>query len=256
MCARRFLMVDLLPHPARRRGSLRDLPVRRPGAARARPCPRAISRRRGGRRPGLCASGELDRAAGPARRSVALAARRVPAAHASATRRSSTSIRRPISSATAGTRRSTPGGDTEFRTRLFVQSQASAFNGAGSLGAALSPGGFGAFLLDSEDAEQALDLAYRDVAAAFDRVPRRSAGDRADHPRRAQPGRAAPRAAAAEKIAASRSRSGSSPPMSSAGRSAPTADLPALGLPAARRRTQTGCILSWMSFGEPANPDR
>jgi hypothetical protein len=34
-----------------------------------------------------------------------------------------------------------------------------------------------------------------------------------------------------------------------------TADLPALGLPGCRTSEQTGCILSWMSFGDPANPD-
>jgi hypothetical protein len=31
-------------------------------------------------------------------------------------------------------------------------------------------------------------------------------------------------------------------------------DLPALGSPACRTAGDTGCILSWMSFGEPANP--
>ena len=34
-----------------------------------------------------------------------------------------------------------------------------------------------------------------------------------------------------------------------------TADLPALGLPACSSAGQTGCILSWLTFGEPANPD-
>ena len=34
-----------------------------------------------------------------------------------------------------------------------------------------------------------------------------------------------------------------------------TADLPALGLPACSSAGETGCILSWLSFGEPANPD-
>ena len=32
-------------------------------------------------------------------------------------------------------------------------------------------------------------------------------------------------------------------------------DLKALGLPACRAADQTGCILSWMSFGDPPNPD-
>ena len=33
-----------------------------------------------------------------------------------------------------------------------------------------------------------------------------------------------------------------------------TADLPAMGLPACTKPDQTGCILSWQSFGEPADP--
>ncbi|MFL6114635.1 MAG: DUF3089 domain-containing protein, partial [Catenulispora sp.] len=71
------------------------------------------------------------------------------------------------------------GGDTEFRTRLFVQSQASAF---GQIADVWSPryrqAAYGAFLLKSDDAEKALDVAYADVAAAFDefikRIPRES----------------------------------------------------------------------------------
>ena len=34
-----------------------------------------------------------------------------------------------------------------------------------------------------------------------------------------------------------------------------TADLPALGLPACTSPDQAGCLLSWMSFATPANPD-
>ncbi|RYY44971.1 MAG: DUF3089 domain-containing protein, partial [Sphingomonadales bacterium] len=33
-----------------------------------------------------------------------------------------------------------------------------------------------------------------------------------------------------------------------------TVDLPKMGLPACERADQTGCILSWQSFGEPADP--
>src|SRR3546814_16144373 len=31
-------------------------------------------------------------------------------------------------------------------------------------------------------------------------------------------------------------------------------DLPALGLPACQKKDQAGCILSWQSFAEPADP--
>jgi hypothetical protein len=63
-----------------------------------------------------------------------------------------------------------PSGDTEFRTRLFVQSQASAFNSDGDIWAPrYRQAAFGAFLLNSQDARKALDLAYSDVSTAFDR---------------------------------------------------------------------------------------
>src|SRR4029077_10642054 len=72
-----------------------------------------------------------------------------------------------------------PVGQTEFRTRLFAQSQASLFNGAGQIWAPrYRQAAYGAFLLDSSDARAALDLAYADVASAFDeflkRVPKDS----------------------------------------------------------------------------------
>jgi len=34
-----------------------------------------------------------------------------------------------------------------------------------------------------------------------------------------------------------------------------TADLPAMGLPACSASNESGCVLSWQSFGQPANPD-
>ena len=57
------------------------------------------------------------------------------------------------------------GGDTSFRTHVFVQSQASAFNGAGQVWALeYRQAAFGAFLLSSTDARSALDFAYHDVS--------------------------------------------------------------------------------------------
>ena len=144
------------------------------------------------------------------------------------------------------------GGDTAFRTRLFVQSQASAFSGAGQIWAPhYRQAAFGAFLLDSADAKSALDFAYRDVSAAFDQFLK-EAGDRpiilAGHSqgalhlmrllreRKAELGK---RLVAAYVVGW---------PIDT------TSDLPALGVPACSSEGQTGCILSWMSFGEPANP--
>lgn len=148
-----------------------------------------------------------------------------------------------------------PGGDTEFRTRLFVQSQASAFNAAGEVWAPrYRQAAFGAFLLNSEDAQKALNLAYGDVVAAFDEFLK-EAGDRpiilaahsqgALHLERLMKERIAGTPIARRVVAAYIVGW----PIST------TADLPALGLPPCRKDDQTGCILSWLSFGDPANPD-
>jgi hypothetical protein len=148
-----------------------------------------------------------------------------------------------------------PGGDTAFRTSLFVQSQASAFNGVGQVWAPrYRQAAFGAFLLDSADAEEALDFAYRDLSAAFDEFVRES-GDRpiilaghsqgALHLERLLREKIAGRPIARRVVAAY-----------VVGWPIDTAsDLPALGLPACRSPKQAGCILSWLTFGDPANPN-
>ena len=147
------------------------------------------------------------------------------------------------------------GGDTAFRTNLFVRSQASVFNGAGEIWAPYyRQAAYGSFLLDTKDAEEALDFAYRDVAAAFDQFVK-EAGDRpiilAGHSQGALHLERLLR----EKVAGT--------PIAKRIVAAyvvgwpidVTSDLPALGLPACTAPEQGGCILSWLTFGEPANPD-
>lgn len=147
------------------------------------------------------------------------------------------------------------GGDTAFRTNLFVESQASAFNGAGEIWAPrYRQAAYGAFLLKSEDAEDALALAYRDVAAAFDQFVK-EAGDRpiilaahsqgALHLEHLLKDRIAGKPIAKRIVAAYVVGW----PIDT------TSDLPALGLPACSTADQSRCLLSWMTFGEPANPD-
>src|SRR5919106_2307668 len=59
--------------------------------------------------------------------------------------------------------------ESDHRAALFVQSQASALTSAGRVWVPrYRQAAYGAFLLKSEDAQKALDFAYRDVAAAFD----------------------------------------------------------------------------------------
>jgi hypothetical protein len=148
-----------------------------------------------------------------------------------------------------------PGGDTEFRTQLFVQSQASAFNAAGQVWAPrYRQAAFGAFLLNNKDAAEALDLAYADVAAAFDEFLKET-GDRpiilAGHSQGALHLERLLREKVAGKPVARRIVAAYVVgwPIST------TADLAALGLPPCHSDAQAGCILSWLSFGDPANPD-
>jgi hypothetical protein len=143
--------------------------------------------------------------------------------------------------------------DSGWRDQLFTQSQASAFNGAGEVWAPrYRQAAYGAFLLKTEDANKALDLAYSDVSAAFDeflkhvgpKQPIILAGHsqgalhllRLLRERKAQLGN---RLVAAYVVGW---------PVST------SADLPALGFPACGSADQAGCVLSWMSFGDPPNP--
>jgi len=144
-------------------------------------------------------------------------------------------------------------GDSDGRASLFVRSQASALTSAGQVWAPrYRQAAYGAFLLKSEDAQKALDLAYSDVAAAFDEFLKRNpesplilAGHSqgALHLSRLLRERAPQlkgRLVAAYVVGW---------PLST------TADLPAMGLLPCSTADQTGCVLSWQSFGQPANPD-
>lgn len=140
------------------------------------------------------------------------------------------------------------------RAKLFLRGQASAFNAAGEIWAPrYRQATFGAFLTTSADAQAALDLAYRDVAAAFDQFLI-EAGDRpiiltghsqgALHLTRLLRERIAgtpivKRIVAAYVVGWPVSK---------------TADLPLMGLSECTRADQSGCILSWQSFADPADP--
>jgi len=148
-----------------------------------------------------------------------------------------------------------PGGQTEFRTRLFATTQASIFEFGEEVWAPrYRQAAYGSFLLDSEDAKKALNLAYSDVAAAFDEFVRQipqsepiilaGHSQGALHVMRLLKDKIAGRPIARRLIAAYIVGW----PIST------KADLPALGLPSCHSRQETNCILSWMSFREPANP--
>jgi hypothetical protein len=146
--------------------------------------------------------------------------------------------------------------ESQWRARLFVQSQASAFNDIGEVWAPkYRQATFGAFLTTKADAARALDFAYRDVLAAFEAFLQQAPKDRpiilAAHSQgsyhlmrllaeRIKGHPEAKRIVAAYVVGW---------PIST------TADLPALGLPACEQPGQARCILSWQSFAEPADPN-
>ncbi|WP_129792682.1 DUF3089 domain-containing protein [Sphingosinicella sp. CPCC 101087] len=145
--------------------------------------------------------------------------------------------------------------ESQERARLFVRSQASAFNSVGAIWAPkYRQAAFGAFLTSEADARRALDFAYRDVLAAYEVFLRQAPADRpiilAGHSQgslhllrllqeRVQGAPEAARVAAAYVIGW---------PVSE------TADLPTLPLPACERPDQAHCLISWQSFAEPADP--
>jgi hypothetical protein len=150
-----------------------------------------------------------------------------------------------------------PLGDQESQDRatLFVRSQASAFQFSRVYAPKYRQAAFGAFLDTGKDARGALDLAYQDVSKAFERFLAQEPkgpiilvghSQGALHLTRLLRERVAEDPALAKRVVAAYVVGW---PVSKA------ADVPAMGLPACDRRGQPGCILSWMSFGTPANID-
>src|SRR5688500_15359307 len=141
------------------------------------------------------------------------------------------------------------------RARTFLRGLASAFGDAGAIWAPrYRQATFGAFLTDEPAATQAIDAAYADVEQAFDYFV-------------ANVGEDTPIVLAGHSQGARhvdellRGRTAGTPlrdriamvyaagwPISI------ERDLPALGLPACEGPDQGGCVMSWSSFAEPAEP--
>lgn len=145
--------------------------------------------------------------------------------------------------------------EANARAALFLRGQASVFNEVGEIWAPrYRQATFGSFLTNAADAQRALELAYGDIQAAFAAFLREIGPERpmilAGHSQGAlhlthllkdqvagTP--LARRVVAAYVVGWPVSRSN---------------DLPALGLPECTRADQHGCLLSWESFAEPADP--
>lgn len=144
--------------------------------------------------------------------------------------------------------------ETDATTRRYVKQIASPFNRGGDVYAPrYRQATFGAFLTDSSDARSALDIAYGDVAQAFDAFLESIDSDRpiilaghsqgSFHLRRLLAERIAGTPLARRIVAAYLIGW----PISLA------RDVPELGLPACTQAQQTGCVISWQSFAEPAD---
>ncbi len=141
--------------------------------------------------------------------------------------------------------------------RIYVRGMASPFNQASEIWAPrYRQATFGAFLTDSAEAQQAINAAYADVKQAFDffvasvdeDVPIVLAGHsqgtlhllrllREELANSPLAGRVAAIYAVGWPISVEH-------------------DLPALGFPACATPSQAGCIMSWSTFAEPADPAR
>jgi hypothetical protein len=145
--------------------------------------------------------------------------------------------------------------DSRYRADLFVRGMASPFGDAAGLYAPrYRQAAFGSFLVNQPESRRALDFAYGDVLRAFDvfiaQVPTDAPIVLAGHSQGANhvlrllreriKGTAiAPRIVAAYVVGW---------PIS------PSHDLPSLGMQACTAPAQAGCVMSWLSFAEPAEP--
>lgn len=137
---------------------------------------------------------------------------------------------------------------------MMVRANASVFGGAAEVWAPrYRQATFGAFVTDAPEARQAHDLAYRDVALAFDAFVAAQPQDRpivlAGHSQ----GSFILKRLLAEKVAGT--------PLAKRIAAAyivgwlvdTRRDLPAMGLPACERADQSGCVVSYLSFTDNAD---
>ena len=150
-----------------------------------------------------------------------------------------------------------PLGDEEAEriARIYIRGMASPFNAADEIWAPrYRQATMGAFLTDAPEGEQALDAAYADVLEAFrffiDSVDEDTPIVLAGHSQGSVHLLRLLREEVQEKALSDRL-------VASYAIGWPVSvehDLPALGLPACATAAQTGCLLSWSSYAEPADP--
>lgn len=136
----------------------------------------------------------------------------------------------------------------------FIRLQASALAPAGRVWAPrYRQAVFGAFLTDKPEADKALDVAYRDVRAAFEAFLKANPTGPIILAGHSQ-GTLHLLRLLAERAGGVDFRSRLVAVYAVGWPISVEHDLPSLGLPACTAPRQTGCILSWQSFAAPADP--
>jgi hypothetical protein len=141
------------------------------------------------------------------------------------------------------------------RARLFLKGLASPFGQASEVWAPrYRQAAIGAFLSHSSDAGQALDLAYRDVSQAFDEFLAHIGPDTpivlAGHSQ----GALMVDELLRKRIAGTALQARVAMAYPIGWPLSVEHDVPTLGLPACATADQAGCVVTWSSFAEPADP--
>lgn len=147
--------------------------------------------------------------------------------------------------------------DSQNRARLMVRGLGSAFNQASEVWVPrYRQATFGAFITDMPEATRALDSAYADIEQAFDFFLDSVPGDTpivlAGH---SQGGFLVTRLLE-DRIAGTELQARVAMAYPIGWPISVEHDLPSLGLPACATPDQSRCVMSWVSFAEPAEPDQ
>lgn len=147
--------------------------------------------------------------------------------------------------------------DADDRAELFARGMGSAFAQGGDVWAPrYRQATFGAFITEKPEAARAVDAAYQDIVQAFDVFLAKIGPD--------TPIVLAGHSQGAQHIARLMvERVAGTPLQQRIAMAYPigwplsvSQDIPAMGLPACTTANQTGCIMGWVSFAEPAEPGR
>ena len=147
--------------------------------------------------------------------------------------------------------------DSQARAKLFIRGLASPFNKSVEVWAPrYRQAAFGALISDKLEAHQAIDAGYADVAQAFAYFLASVPADRPIVLAAHSQGSLHLIRLIKEKVAGTPLQKRIAVAYAVGWPISVQHDLPALALPACATAGQAGCIMSWSSFAEPADPDQ